>query len=44
MDILKSGKYLKLNDLVVITAGIIPTKDERGPAKYTNTMQVEIVK
>ena len=44
VDILKSGKYLKLNDLVVITAGIIPTKDERGPAKYTNTMQVEIVK
>jgi len=44
VDILKAGKYLKSNDLVVITAGIIPTKDERGPAKYTNTMQVEIVK
>ena len=44
VEILKSGKYIKENDLVVITAGIIPDKIERGPAKYTNTMQVEIVK
>ena len=44
VETLKSGKYIKENDLVVITAGIIPEKIERGPAKYTNTMQVEIVK
>jgi len=42
--ILKKEKYLKSGDLVVVTAGIIPKKADRGPARYTNTMQVETVK
>ena len=44
IDILKREKYLKSGDLVVVTAGIIPKKADRGPARYTNTMQVETVK
>ena len=44
IDILKKEKYLKSGDLVVVTAGIIPKKADRGPARYTNTMQVETVK
>lgn len=43
IDMLKEKKYLKTEDLVVITAGVIPKNNEHGPARYTNIMQVEIV-
>lgn len=42
--ILKSKGYLETDDLVVMTAGVIPNKSERKQAGYTNIMQVEVVK
>lgn len=42
--ILKSKGYLETDDLVVMTAGVIPNKSECKQAGYTNIMQVEVVK
>ena len=40
---LKAQKFIKEDDIVVVTAGVIADKKERKPATHTNTMQVEIV-
>ena len=42
--ILKSKGHLETDDLVVMTAGVIPNKSECKQAGYTNIMQVEVVK
>lgn len=44
LDKIKKLGYAKENDLVIVTAGLIPTGGDRMPAAHTNSMQVEVIK